>query len=108
MVDVASTPWKDDQAISTTEVNNKQMNEQMTKLLEEDEVSKEWEWTSHSKRLMFPTNRWARHLNGLMFPTICYEAVQTADQGLVNSKQFIYFFGERGHIYKQIKAVQQN
>ena len=59
--------WRDDQAIPTAEVNNKQViklfkwtevsNEQVTKLLEEDEVSKKWGWASHSNRLMFPTNR---------------------------------------------------
>lgn len=45
--------WRDDQAIPTAEVNN----EQVTKLLEEDEVSKKWGWASHSNRFMFPTNR---------------------------------------------------
>ena len=88
--------WRDDQAIPTAEINNKQVikpfkwtevsNEQVTKLLEEDEVSKKWGWASHSNRLMFPTNRQASHLNGLMFPTTGYQAVQTADKGLVNRK----------------------
>ena len=30
-----------------------------------------------------------------MFTTKGYKAVQTADKGLVNRKQFKYFFGER-------------
>ena len=33
-----------------------------------------------------------------MFPTTGYKAIQTVDKGLVNRKQFEYFFGERLHL----------
>ena len=39
-----------------------------------------------------------------MFPTTGYKAIQTVDKGLVNRKQFEYFFGERLHL----QAVKYN